>query len=142
MGSALAEVGFDAVGFAQQHGDLLLAGIEKALKLTQGLLKLDLKLGIFLIPPGLAQCNGTALELLHSLLKVGVERFEGLGKPAKLFRISDCFGHTRVYQRQPGVVAFFWQMTWPAGGPILFWSPTGGSLIGDRLLSRAHSSVG
>src|SRR5262249_39102806 len=102
--SALLEVLVDAIGLAEQEGDVLLRGLDEAGEDVDGLGEALGELVVVLVAPGVAEAGELALEDGKRLAALFVQVLEALGKAAQLGGIDDGPGHAdlRLFLPQSG----------------------------------------
>src|SRR5580704_3098091 len=93
MRLVLVQIFFDALGFAQEIGRVLVGSLDKFFERLHGLLEFVGELHLFLILPGVAQRGEAGLEGGHAVLEVGVEFFQFGREFPDLFGVHDGLWH-------------------------------------------------
>ena len=91
--SALVEVVFDSLGFAEEVGGVLIGDVDEFFESFDGGFELVVEFVVFGVLPGIAEGGEAGLEGGEVVLEVAVETFKFLRETAHLIGVHDCLSH-------------------------------------------------
>jgi hypothetical protein len=89
----LLQVFVDALGLAEQEGNMEIGGLHESLHHLKGLFKFLGELIVLLIAPRIAKGDQLAVEHGHPTVKVIIKLLEIMGEVPEFFRIDNGVGH-------------------------------------------------